>query len=506
MVPRFSQYIPLKVLAFCIASLLAATGSSAATGDLRLVQAAKEQDRETVRSILKQNPNVNVAESDGSTALAWAAHWDDLQMADLLIAAGAHVDTGNVYGVTPLRLACTNGSAAMVGKLLNSGANATTNVLMECAKTGNLDAVKALLSRELDINGREPRRGQTALMWAVAAKHPEVARLLIEHGADVNIPSKDGFTPLMFAAQQGDMKAAEILLAAGAKVNDVTPAGDTPLLIASASGNQALAIFLLDHGADPNAADEYGFTALHFAAFKGLVLINRVRVINTASPYLVRPNMLELTQALLKRGADPNARVKKLGGDKLLRVTDTSLPPGSVSPVGATAFLMAAVSYDAGLMRILVAGGANPLLTTEENVTAVMLAAGLTRWRTAGVPLTDEQEASALEAVKLGLDLGIDVNAADTTFGLTALHGAASNGSNKIIQLLVEKGANLEAKDKAGQTALAKAENLQPKGVLVHNLIPVIAWPKTADLLLKLGAVPVNAGPRKSVEAATAGQ
>ena len=470
------------------------------------MQAAKSRDDAGVRAVLKQHPNVNASEPDGATALAWAAHWDDLPMAELLISAGANPNLSNDYGISPLYMACTNNSAGMVDKLLKAGAESNISAFMQCAKAGNLETVNALLSRGADVNAKEPRWGQTPLMWAVAAKHPEVVRALIDHKADVNARSKSGFTPLMFAAQQGDIEISKMLLSAGANVNAVTPRGDTPLLVASISGHEPMSIFLLDQGADPNAADEYGFTALHFAIFKGLVLINRVRIINSASPYLVRPNMTELTQALLSHGANPNARVRKLGGDKLLRVTDTSLPPGSVSPVGATAFLMAALSYDANLMRILVAHGADPLLTTDENVTAVMLASGLTRWRTAGVPLTEEQESSALEAIKLALELGVNVNAADTTYGLTALHGAASNGSNRIIQFLVDHGANLEAKDKGGQTPLAKALNIKPKGVLVHNLIPDIAWPATAEFLIKLGAVPVNAPPGKPVEAATAGQ
>ncbi len=508
-----------------IVSLLSVASFAATSSNPRLVESAREGDKETVRSLLKGDVDVNARQADGATALAWAAYRDDLEIAELLIDAGANVNVPNDYGATPLLLACANGSAAMVDRLLQAGADANAaawageTVLMSCARTGDVEAVKSLLTHGAEVNAKETRQGQTALMWAAAGKHPEVARALIEGGADVNAHTKSGFTPLMFAAQQGDLESARILLAAGANVNAATNAdslwpGETALLVASVSGHEALSIFLLDNGADQNAADPNGLTAIHFAVMRGLALISRVRTRRFA-PHLIRPNMVGLVKALLAHGANPNARVGKAPGadplsigDKLLQTTNTTPPAGSVSPVGATAFLMAALSYDASLMRILVAGGADPLLATEENVTPLMVAAGLTRWRNSGAPLTEEDEARALEAVKLTVELGADVNAADSIDGLTALHGAAFNGSNRIIQFLAESGADLDTRDIAGQTPLHKALNIKPD-VLKPNLIPNILWgSSTADILIKLGATPVgtpvaqdlNVGPSEATQ------
>src|SRR5262249_48218336 len=151
---------------------------------------------------------------------------DDLETADLLILAGANANAANDYGVTPLSLACTNGSSSMVNRLLKARANpnaaawAGETAFMKCARAGNLDAVKSLLAHGAEVNAKENREEQTALMWAAAEKHPEVVRALIDHGANVNAHSKSGFTPLMFAAQQGDIDSARILLAAGAKMNE----------------------------------------------------------------------------------------------------------------------------------------------------------------------------------------------------------------------------------------------------------------------------------------------
>src|SRR5438309_2739249 len=340
-----------------VAPLLSIASFAGTSGDLRLVDAAKNRDREAVRSLLQQHVDVNTPQADGATPLAWAAHWDDTETADLLIRAGANVNAANSYGVTPLSLACTNQNAAMVEKLLKAGADPNgvptgTPVLMTAARTGNVDIVKALLAHGADANAKESARGQTALMWAVAEKHPEVERLLIDHGADVHARSTSGFTPLLFAAQQGDVDSARMLLEAGANINDTAPEDGSALVVATHSGHEALALFLLEKGADPNSPDAYGITALHYALLKGLARVSGVRPISGAG-YLYRPNMRELVKALLEHGANPNIRVAKfppMPNTRQFKLID-------LTPVGATPFLLAAASYDAGIMRPLGAGG-----------------------------------------------------------------------------------------------------------------------------------------------------
>jgi ankyrin len=272
--------------------------TSAGTSDLRLPEAAKNQDAKTVRTLLSQKVDVNARSSDGSTALLWLAHWNEVETADLLLKAGADANTANDFGMTPLSQACTNGSAEFVRLLVKSGANPNTAIatgetpLMTCAKTGNADAVRLLVENGAAVNVKEPSQSQTALMWAAAERHANVVSALIAAHADLKARSKDGFTAIHFAARVGDLETIQLLLAAGVDVNVQTQTGQkqaadadepaitvgltrapraggspgyTPLLVATLRAKVDVALYLLDHGADPNI-DAAGFTPLHWAS------------------------------------------------------------------------------------------------------------------------------------------------------------------------------------------------------------------------------------------------
>src|SRR5262245_20177528 len=110
-------------LSFFLWLILALPGLAAPSNDTRVVDAARNKDKQGLRGALQQHADVNTAQADGTTAVAWAAHWDNLEIADLLIGAGANVNSANEYGATPLWLACENGNARMVETLLKAGAN-----------------------------------------------------------------------------------------------------------------------------------------------------------------------------------------------------------------------------------------------------------------------------------------------------------------------------------------------------------------------------------------------
>ncbi len=470
----------LKAKVLCGWMLFAVAGLAAPVGDLELLEAARKGDQAAVRSLLQQRADVNATQPDGSTALAWAVHRDDQDMADLLISAGANVNAENSFGVAPLSLACSNANAPMVQKLLTAGANPNAALrsgetpLMTCARTGNLEAVKALLAKGADANAKESRRGQTALMWAVSQKHSAAVQALIAGGADVRARSEGGFTPLLFAARVGDLDSARALLNAGADVNEATAENGNALVLASASGHEALGIFLLEKGANPNATDAYGITALHNTVLTGLPVVGRLTR-GVSNSYLFRPNMPELAKALLARGANPNARLAKKNMEYASELAYTD-------PVGSTPFHLATATNDLSFMRLLVASGADPKLMMNDKGTSLMVAAGM--GRTAERP--EAEEKMAFETAKLAVELGADVNAADDS-GQTALHFAAYIGADAIAQFLMEKGAKADVKDSFGMTPLDVAEANMPPN-LPRNKRVRRAHPSTAELMRKSAA------------------
>jgi ankyrin repeat protein len=465
------------------AALWLASAAFAAESGASLADVASSGDTAAVRDLLAKKPDVNAAQPDGSTALHYVVRADDLQTAELLIRAGANAKVANSHGVTPLHLAALNGSAAMIGKLLDAGADANApnpqgeTPLMIAAHTGNPDAIRALLDRGAAINTKEHAAQQTALMYAIHEGHTDAVKLLIERGADVNTstplvekPSvttgnlqgigraqnspapvpQGGMTPLLIAARDGKLEIARMLVAAGAEVNHTEAIGASPLLLAILNNHVDLARFLLEKGANPNATDTFGRAALWAAVdLRNLDLDSR-----NMENGVDRESVLPLIPALLDRGADPNAMLLKEPPSRRWMIQFGASQ--WVNPAGQTPFIRAAAAGDVASMKLLLARGADPNLRTKGNTTALMAAAGV-GW----VPTQSytESKESVLEAVKLCIEKGADVNAVNDT-KYTAVHGAAYRGLDAVIQYLASKGAKLDVKTQQGQTPLAFAEGV----------------------------------------------
>lgn len=502
---------------FAAAVVFALVGrASAAATDLTLVDATARQDWKAVRALLQQrNVDVNRSRPDGVTALLWAAHWDALDIVDLLLRGGARVNDAEAHGVTPLARACENASRAMVEKLLQAGANPnarqTNGVtpLMVAAQTGNVAAVRALVAHGADVNTAAVT-GDTPLMWAVAARHPEIARVLLEGGATVRASSRKGFTPLLFAARNGDVEMAKILVAGGANVNDTGSDGIHALPFAIISNHEEFAMFLLDQGADPNGAIE-GVTALHAAAGNVSTWLSEWsrahggRVggsTESLGPRGLEPTRrVRLVRALLARGAHPNARIPMvavvlgyLATPRRGAFDQNAVGTGDVRD--ATPLWVAAFSANGGgrfgenssyqfdssaeIMRVLLNAGADPSLTTADGTTPLMAAAGLGHRTFQPTLNRGEPSPNAEAAVRVLIEAGADVNATNEA-DFTALHAATFRGWNEVVQYLVDHGANINARDYRGRTAYRMAEGTKQS-------FQFQAWPETAALLQKLGA------------------
>jgi len=290
-----------------------------------------------------------------------------------------------------------------------------------------------------------------------------------------------GLTPLVFAAREGDIESAKLLLDAKADINEPTEYGWTPLLTAVNNRNYQLAKLLLDRGANPNLANKGGWTPLYLATDN--------RNIEGGDYPVPKPDMdhLELIKLLLEKGADPNARVK----DNTL--TRTIFTMQWFYENGATAFIRASQSSDTALMKLLLDYKADPKAVTAQGDNALTASAGI-GW-VDGVTY-ERSPKENLEAVRMLLDLGLDPNGANQE-GRTPLMGAALKGRPEVIQLLVDRGAKLDTRDKgsrdthipgatiAGLTweALDYAEGLVRVGVQ-----SAVERPEAAALIRKLMA------------------
>jgi ankyrin repeat protein len=499
-----SRLAPGLVVAFFLAVCPAF-----AAGTTKLIDAVKRGDAKAVRALLAQKADVNAPEADGSTALHWAAQRDDVAIADLLIAAGANVKAATRYKITPLSLACTGGDAALVDRLLKAGAdpNSTSEegqtALMTASLTGKPDAVRLLIETGADVNAVEPYKGQTALMWAASEGNAAAVAVLLEHGADVKAKSKAGFTPLLFAVRNAHTTAVNVLLDHGANVNDVAPDGTNALNMAVVNAYFDLASTLLDRGADPNMSDPRG-SALHTLAWlrkpgtDGAAAVGNVG--HAPPPVTGNMTALDLAAKLLARGANPNVRISwkestfgKEGGTAR-NPPNIQLGRHLLSYVGATPFYVAAKNGDALYMKLLADHGADATMTTKAGITPLMVAAGLDYWQGESPgPFAGVTEAERLDAVKLAVALGNDVNASadfgnypmtgDTPYtlmyyplniddlldkgvgdprwsGSTPLIGAVVSGQTSLVEYLVDHGARVDTKTKLGWTPLLVAEGV----------------------------------------------
>jgi ankyrin repeat protein len=440
----------------CAGMCLAATSA-----DVRLLDAVKRRDHKNFAALMKAKADINAAQPDGATALAWASYLDDRESADALIAAGAKVTTKDEYGETPLTLACTTGDAALVADLLKAGANASDmrpngeTALMIAAGVGNLAAVKSLIAGGADVDAWENDKGQTALMWAAAEDHADVVQALIDAHADVNSVSTGNFNALVFAAQKNDAKAVAALVKAGADPNYALKSGEKVLSIAAAFKAGAAAAVLVDHGADPNVADKGGTTPLMTAATTGNI---------------------QLINQLLDKGAKIDAKTVKpaAGGGR----AGGGGGGGRGAPAGEqTALLLAAKANQVEAMKDLIAHHADTTVKGSDGTTFLMAAVG----------------SGHVEGVELAYQYDKDVTAT-TDSGATVVHvsvtGTLGNSTQpevcKVIQFLADHNAPLDDKDGRGRTPIDVADVLP-----IDKAVDLLT-----EILVKRGTPPVHPSKR----------
>jgi ankyrin repeat protein len=436
-----------------------------------VADAAEKRDFAAVDIYLNEKADVLETQADGSTALHWAVYWNNLDVANRLIAAGADAQAATRLGATPLYLAAVNGNADMIKALLAAGADAKETILqfsetplMFAARSGDVESVAVLLDAGAEIEARDDYRGATALLLAAEQNHADVVQLLIDRGANINARTKTvvtegrrgpsapqgGLSSLMLASRENGIETVQVLLAAKALVNQQSAGGHTALITAIQNANVEIAKLLIEHDADPSLANDMGWNPLYMA-----VKMRSLEKGTMPNPVIDTNGMYEVIEQLLAKGANVNAR---LNGDTEVH---NSIRSTWLAEAGATPFLRAAFCGDLKVMKLLMANGADPLIATTDGTTALMALAGV--GYTKGFMKDVGTPEESLEAMQMLIDSGIDINARNTDL-VQAIHGAAHKNFVRGIQMLVDNGADLTShSNRKGQ--------FQGEGTLAGNTV-----------------------------------
>jgi len=503
-----------------VALLLLITSFTLGAGRSDISDAAMKGDKAAIRSLIQQKADVNAPQVDGATAVHWAVYRDDLEILDLLTAAGARVDIANREGITPLHMASLYGNARIIERLVKAGANpkqkgpAGETMLMLAARNGSPEAIKALLAAGADVNAKESIRGTTALMWAVEQRHPAAVKALLDGGADFAAKSAGAGLPRNYMSGKVNTTAVE---AAALRQMRAVAAGRTyeeQLKIEGVGGRfggtDRTQLRFGQPGQGQPAQGQRGQGQRGGQGPRGAAQAAAAPAPNNANAAAVPPedNDQDIIIAGLVGtgggGLTPlviAAREGDLESTKLL--LDESANINQVTEYGWSALLTATNNRHYRLGEYLIERGADVNLANKGNWTPLYLATDNRNIEGGDFPVP-KPDLDHLEYIKFLLDHGGNPNARakDNTLtrtiftmqwffegGATPFVRAAQSSDIDLLRLLVKHGADPMIKTDFGDTALTAAAGVGWVEGVTYEHSPK-ANVETVKYLLELGLDP----------------
>ncbi|KAM6266837.1 ankyrin repeat domain-containing protein 17 isoform 4-T4 [Spheniscus humboldti] len=444
-----------------------------------LMEACMDGHVEVARLLLDSGAQVNMPADSFESPLTLAACGGHVELAALLIERGANLEEVNDEGYTPLMEAAREGHEEMVALLLGQGANINAQTeetqetaltlaccggflevadflikagadielgcstpLMEAAQEGHLELVKYLLAAGANVHATTAT-GDTALTYACENGHTDVADVLLQAGADLEHESEGGRTPLMKAARAGHVCTVQFLISKGANVNRTTANNDhTVLSLACAGGHLAVVELLLAHGADPTHRLKDGSTMLIEAAKGGhtsvvCYLLDYPNNLLSAPP----PDATQLTPPSHDLNRAPRVPVQAL--PMVVPPQEPDKPPANVATT-------------LPIRNKAVSGRASAMSNTPTHSIATSVSQ----------PQTPTPSPIISPSAMLPIYPAIDIDAQTESNHDTALTLACAGGHEELVQTLLERGANIEHRDKKGFTPLILAATAGHVGVV----------------------------------------